>query len=156
MYDADKPILVGLILLISAVVGLLAAGIIGGSAFPSDVIHLRSMEIGGTPVRVEVADTEVEHKQGLSNRQRMPENQGMLFIFDKPDTYSIWMKEMLFPLDIYWIDDSGVIVDMWEYAHPDSYPQIYEPRTAVRYIIEVTGGFSDIYNIELGDKVTGL
>lgn len=158
MYDADAPMLVGIILLISALVGLLATGIIGGSFFPHtpDDVYLKTISIDGTPVRVEVADTPQERQQGLSNRERMAENRGMLFTFDEPDQYGIWMKDTLFPLDVYWTDANGVIVDMWEYARPESYPYVYVPREPAQYIVEVVGGFSEVYNIEIGDQVTGI
>ncbi len=159
MYDADKPMMVGLILLISTLIGLLATGVLGGSIFPyqpPEGIYLKKIEIAGTPIRVEVADTEELRVNGLSNRTRMPENQGMLFVFEESGKYSIWMKNMNFSLDIYWIDGKGVIVDKWDNAHPDSYPQVYEPSDDAYYILEVVAGFSEVYNIEIGDRVTGL
>ena len=158
MYDADAPMLVGIILLISALVGILATGILGGSVFPytPDDIYLKTISIDSTPVRVEVADTPAQRQQGLSGRTRMAENRGMLFVFDEPGRYGIWMKDTLFPLDVYWLDDEGTIVDMWEYARPESYPLVYEPREEAYYIVEVVGGFSEVYNIDIGDTVTGL
>ncbi|MBL4644683.1 MAG: DUF192 domain-containing protein [Candidatus Pacebacteria bacterium] len=158
MYDADKPMLIGLILLISALLGLLATGILGGSVFPHQPqgIYLKKIEVGGTPLRVEVADTKESRINGLSGRSQIPLTQGMLFIFEDSGRYPIWMRNMNFSLDIYWIDGRGVIVDKWENAHPASYPQVYEPRADAYYILEVVAGFSEIYNIEIGDKVTGI
>lgn len=158
MYDADAPMLVGIILLISALVGLLATGILGGSVLPHtpENIFLKTISIDGTPVKVEVADTPEERQQGLSGRQRIAENEGMLFTFDEADRYGIWMKEMLFPIDVYWLNEQGTIVDMWEYARPESYPNVYEPSEPAKYIVEVVGGFSEVYNVEIGDKVNGI
>ena len=158
MYDADKPILVGLILLISVLLGLLATGVLGGSLFPYEPqgMYLKKISVGGVPVKVEIADTDEARINGLSNRDRIPENQGMLFVFETPGRYPIWMRNMRFPLDVYWIDTNGVIVDAWKNASPDSYPQIYEPRADASYILEVTAGFSELYNIDIGDTVTGL
>ncbi len=158
MYDADKPMLVGLILLISVLLGLLATGILGGSIFPHEPqgFYLKKINVAGTPVRVEVADTEEERINGLSNRDRLPENQGMLFVFEEPGRYPIWMRNMRFSLDVYWLDGQGKIVDIWENAHPNSYPQVFEPGDDAYYILEVVAGFSEVYNIEIGDRVTGL
>jgi hypothetical protein len=158
MYDADKPMLVGLVLLISALVGLLASGVLGGSTFSNALndVYFKTINIDGIPVKVEVADDENERRLGLSNRPRIPENRGMLFVFDTADHYGIWMKDMQFPLDIFWLNEDGVIVAMWEYAHPDSYPQVFEPDQPANYIVEVTGGFAEIYNIEIGDTITGI
>jgi len=158
MYDADKPMLVGLILLISTLLGLLATGILGGSIFPHDPqgFNLKKIEVAGTPIRVEIANTEEARINGLSNRPRLPENQGMLFVFEESGKYPIWMRNMEFSIDVYWLDGRGVIVDKWENAHPGSYPQVYEPKDEAYYILEVVAGFSEVYNIELGDRVTGL
>ena len=159
MYDADKPMLVGLILLISTLLGLLATGVVGsGSLFPHepDGLYLHKISVDGTPLRVEIADEEQERINGLSGREVLPREQGMLFVFEESGKYPIWMRNMNFPLDVLWIDASGVIVDIWPNAHPDSYPQIFEPARSARYILEVNALFTEIYNIERGDIVTGL
>ncbi|MAJ97646.1 hypothetical protein CL644_02845 [bacterium] len=159
MYDADKPILVGLTLLISVLLGLLATGILGGDSllpYQPEGVYLKTIYVDGTPVKVEVADTPEERVNGLSGRSQIPTNQGMLFVFETPGTYSIWMRNMQFSLDIFWIDADGVIIDMWENAHPDSYPQVYEPRSDALYVLETIAGFAEVYNIDIGDTVTGL
>ncbi|QSH39683.1 DUF192 domain-containing protein [Candidatus Kaiserbacteria bacterium] len=159
MYDADKPILVGLTLLISVLLGLLATGVLGGGSllpYQPEGIYLKNIYVDGTPVKVEVADTPEERVNGLSGRSQIPTNQGMLFVFETVGTYSIWMRNMQFSLDIFWLDENGVIIDMWENAHPDSYPQVYEPRSSALYVLETIAGFAEVYNIDIGDTVTGL
>lgn len=160
MYDADVPILVGLALFLSALVGLLALGILGGGAHDENVsgmsVPLQRLAIEGVSIHVEIADEEHERIQGLSGREVLPTDQGLLFVFETPGRYSIWMRDMRFPLDIYWIDDEGVIVDAWKNATPESYPFVFEPSAPARYVLEVVGGFSEVYNIDVGDRVTGL
>lgn len=159
MYDADKPMLVGIILLVSVIFGLLAIGVFkGDSLFPYEPegLFLKKVYIDGTPVRVEVADTKEKRINGLSGRTQIPTNQGMLFVFEDDGAYSIWMRNMQFSLDVFWIDKDGIIVDVWENAHPSSYPQVYEPEKPARYIIETIAGFAEVYNVEIGDEVTGL
>jgi len=158
MYDADKPILVGLTLLISVLLGLLATGILGGSLLPyqPENIYLKRIYIDGTPIKVEVADTPEKRVNGLSGRSHIPASQGMLFVFENEGTYSIWMRNMQFSLDIFWLDENGVVIDMWQNAHPNSYPQVYEPRSAALYVLETVAGFAEVYNIDIGDTVTGL
>jgi len=159
MYDADKPMLVGLVLLISALVGLLATGVLGADSiapYTAKTPYSEKIEIAGVPLHVEVADTDTERINGLSDRDQIAANQGMLFVFEESGRYPIWMRNMRFPLDIYWLDGHGVIVDVWKNAHPDSYPQIFEPRDEAYYVLEVVAGFSELYNIEIGDRVTGL
>tara|TARA_B100000745_G_scaffold290137_1_gene228806 strand:+ start:8281 stop:8766 length:486 start_codon:yes stop_codon:yes gene_type:complete len=158
MYDADKPILVGLLLLVSALLGLIAAGVLGGSSVPftPGQLGLTKIEVDGTPLYVEIADTPEKRMIGLSEKEILQTNQGMLFVFDESGKYQIWMRNMSFPIDVYWLDGRGVIVDMWENASPDSYPQVFTPRSEAYYILEVIAGFSEVYNITIGDQVTGL
>ncbi len=112
--------------------------------------------IGGTRVHVEVAHTLKDRAKGLSGRKSIPLTNGMVLAFPKDDIYPIWMKGMQFPLDIYWVSKDGVVVDKWQNAQPESYPSVYTPKRKARYVIEVTAGFSEVYNIEIGDEVTGL
>lgn len=159
MYDADKPMLVGLILLISTLLGLIATGVLStGSLLPHTPpgTYMQKITIGGTPVRVELANTEELRINGLSGRDRIAENQGMLFVFEKSGRYPIWMRNMKFSLDVIWINENGVVVDIWRNAHPGSYPQIYEPARDAKFILEVNAAFTEVYNIEIGDPVTGL
>ena len=158
MYDADKPMLVGLTVTVSVLLGLLATGVWGGSILPYQPtgMYLKKIEVNGTPLRVEVADSEEKRVNGLSNRPRMAEDRGMLFVFEESGRYPIWMRNMQFPLDVFWLDGRGVIVDIWKNASPDSYPQIFEPLAEAYYILETVAGFSEVYNVEIGDTVTGL
>src|SRR5512136_601336 len=67
--------------------------------------------VGGVRFEVEVAQTPGTREKGLSGRTGLVDGQGMLFVFDKPDRYMFWMKDMLFPIDIIYIR-GGRIVDM--------------------------------------------
>lgn len=109
--------------------------------------YLPVITVSGSPIAVLIADTEKERTKGLSNRSSLPPKQGMLFIFDKDDRYGIWMKDMLFSIDIIWIDEEGNIVDIIEHATPESYPQVFAPEKPARYVLEVPSGFVEIRNI---------
>ena len=50
------------------------------------------VKLGGISIAVELALTPESQAQGLSGRDRLGENEGMLFVFDRPDKYSFWMK----------------------------------------------------------------
>jgi len=67
------------------------------------------MSVGGFPVLVEIAVTEEEQRKGLMGRRYLPDGHGMLFVYDKPDFRSFWMKGTLIPLDLAYIVDGRIV-----------------------------------------------
>ncbi len=95
-----------------------------------------------TTINIEVVDTPASRERGLSGRLSLPEGQGMLFVFDSDATYSFWMPNMRFAIDIIWIDSEGRIVDIKEHATPESYPEAFKPKNPARYVLEVGSGYA--------------
>lgn len=124
---------------------------------PSDTDTKAEIVIRDVKVQVEVADGEAERKQGLSGRENLEENSGMLFVFPEPtESAAFWMKDMSFPIDIIWVDNGKVIrVDkniMPEPGVPDERLLLYTPKAKVKYVLEVNAGFSDKNQIMVGDE----
>ena len=115
--------------------------------------YLPTIRIGNTPVKVTVADTEEKRVAGLSGFDSLPPKQGMWFVFDKEGDYGIWMKDMRFAIDIIWVSESGRIVGIAEHATPESYPKVFTSSAPARYILEVSAGFIEQYNISAQDDV---
>jgi len=115
--------------------------------------RIESVLLGDVTIHVDVAQTEKEKEQGLSGIEVLPQNEGKLFIFDVPDTYGIWMKEMRFPIDIIWIDSSFSIVSIKTKALPESYPAVFMPEKPAQYVLEVNAGFAKQHMLEVGSKV---
>lgn len=115
-----------------------------------DVVH---GELGGQVVRMLVADTPEKWRKGLSAREIIGAKQGMLFVFDRPDRHGIWMKDMLFSIDIIWFNENFEAIKIQTNVSPDTYPQVFEPDTQALYVLETRAGFVDRHNIELGDKL---
>ena len=112
------------------------------------------VRLGGEVVYVEIADDPVERGRGLSGRGRLSDGWGMIFIFEKPGRYSFWMYGMLFPLDIIWIDENGVVVYIVENAQPcDGVCESYVPDIDALYVLEVRAGFAEDAGIAKGDLV---
>ena len=103
---------------------------------------------------VEIVDTLELRAQGLSFREVLSPNAGMLFVFSGSDKHGFWMKDMLFPIDIIWFDNEFVVVDVKENLSPESYPQVFKPRVPARFALEINiGGISD-NEIVIGKKAT--
>ncbi len=116
----------------------------------------RPISIEGITVYAEIADSKSEWEAGLSGRAGLAPQRAMLFVFPKSDYYKIWMKDMNFPIDVFWIDSDGYIVDIWHHALPDSYPNFYTPARKAKYVLETVADFADEHNIEIGDRVYKL
>ena len=107
--------------------------------------------------KVEVADEDEERIQGLSNRESVDKDKGMIFVFEEKDKYGFWMKNVNFPLDLIYISDNK-IVDIIKNAEPKAKDatdiQIYTPKEEANYVLEINGGLSDEFGFEVGNEVT--
>ena len=116
------------------------------------------LQINGGKLKVEIADTQVKRSKGLGGRQRLGENEGMLFIFQRLDKYPFWMKGLNFPLDFIWIKGDRV-VDILENVPPplsgqsDSSLPRYLPKVEVDKVLEVNSGTIHRLNIKSGDII---
>ena len=100
--------------------------------------------------KVEIADTLEKRAQGLMNRESIDKSKGMLFVFEKEDFYSFWMKNTLIPLDIIWIDKNKEAVHIERNVPPcktEKCPS-YKPRQKAMYVLEVNPNSG----IKIGDK----
>ena len=108
--------------------------------------------VGNTTIEIEIAETSEQRIKGLSGRKSLPDNRGLLFIYDQPAFYEIWMKDMNFPIDIIWFDSDKKIVSISENVKPESFPEVFLPNDLALYVLEVNAGFSDENRIKIGDK----
>lgn len=103
-------------------------------------------------VRVEIADTVSKRAEGLMNRTALPEEQGMLFVFDSEQELSFWMKDTLIPLSIAYMDSEGRIVDIQDMEPLDDEPPHYVSAEPAQYALEVNRGFFEKRGVEVGDS----
>ena len=101
----------------------------------------------------EVADSPEERTQGLMFRESLPQNHGMIFIFEGEGIYPFWMKNTLIPLDIIWLNENKEVVKIMQTLPCMEEPcEIYNPEVQARYVIEVNSGFAEENNIQVGDS----
>jgi uncharacterized membrane protein (UPF0127 family) len=101
----------------------------------------------------EVADTALTREVGLMNRRVVDSGTGMLFVYDKSQLVSFWMKDTLVPLDIIFIDESNVIVEVTKNATPLDIKNFHGPDKKVKYVLEVPAGDSDKFSYTVGRKL---
>ncbi|RIU90585.1 DUF192 domain-containing protein [Oceanobacillus picturae] len=107
-----------------------------------------------TKLSVQVADTQGKIEKGLMFVEKLPENEGMLFVFPRKIYGGFWMKDTLIPLSIAFVDSDGEILKIldMEPCKGNECP-IYDPKLSYRYAIEVNIGWFEKNQIKEGDYV---
>jgi uncharacterized membrane protein (UPF0127 family) len=118
----------------------------------------KTLKISGVTLNIEVADTEAKREQGLSGKDGLAENEGMLFVFPKEGYYGFWMKDMKFSIDIAWLDKDKKIIHIEKNVSPETYPKVfYATQSDILilslYVLEIPSGFLGKNNVKIGDFV---
>ena len=112
------------------------------------------IEISGKIITVEMADNQAKRIKGLSGRDSLEDNSGMLFIFPKSKKYVIWMKEMKFPIDIIWIRDNTVVYMVQNAPLPTNQNiPAFTPTEEANMLLEVSSGFVKANDVKIGEEV---
>ena len=101
-------------------------------------------------VRAEVAESSLAQYIGLRGRENLPEDRGMLFVYDEEREMSFTMADTLIPLSIAFIDSKGRIVDIQDMKPLEE--GLYLSVEPAQYALEVNQGFFDERGVEVGDK----
>ena len=104
------------------------------------------IEIGDKEYNVRIAVTDKEQSDGLKNIDKLFDNEGMLFVFDKEDQVSMWMEDTTMPLDVIFIDEDYNVVKVQQ-GVPKSKELITSDNT--KYVLEVNAGSG----IKIGDEL---
>lgn len=101
---------------------------------------------------VEIADDEGERALGLMFRKQMPENHGMVFIFDQAAPRSFWMKNTHIPLDIFYFDSALRLLNIQENVPPcrSSRCPSYPSKGKAQYVLELNAGQAKKLNLQPG------
>lgn len=119
-----------------------------------ETIPQATATINSHTINLEIATTQVQQNKGLSGRLSMPEDHGMLFIFEGYQNQSFWMKDMQFSIDIVWIKDNTVVGFTKDLPIPTELPlPIYSPPEPINFVLELNQGAIDKYNIKTGDII---
>ena len=101
---------------------------------------------------VEVAKTIEERRTGLMYRKKLLNNEGMLFVFPREKIIQLWMKNTYIPLDVIFISENKVIVDIKKNMEKLS-ETIVKSKVKSRYVLEFNAGLINKLDIKIGDKV---
>jgi hypothetical protein len=113
--------------------------------------NLIPLTLGSVSLMGSIADTDDERAQGLSGTNEIPAEVAKVFIFETAAKWSFWMKDMNYPIDIFWLDENGVVVHIEESVSPETYPEkSFMPPVPALYVIETKAGFAQGNNIMVG------
>ena len=113
-----------------------------------------TLQAGRQKISVQLARTPQQRQTGLMHRRSMPQQEGMLFVFDQPGVQCFWMKNTLLPLTAAFVDDDGTIVNL-----ADMQPQTETPHCSarpVRYVLEMNQGWFKRHGVKAGTQLKWL
>jgi len=123
----------------------------------NELIEVTFIDAENAPViYVELAESKEEHRTGLMYRKQLDADRGMLFVFKGEQKQNFWMKNMEISLDIIYLSDEKIIVEIKENIPPCeqepcvSYPSLYPTK----YVLEANAGYTEMHGISEGQKVS--
>lgn len=143
--DYKKIIIIILIFLGLAVIGFIVSANLNSAP---------TAKIKGETFKLLVAKSEEDKQVGLSKYHELPQDTAMIFLFDKPNFYSFWMKNMNFPIDILYVNGDRVVT-IYKNQKPqkDGNPPVLIPKEEANRVLEINAGLSDKYKFQEGDRV---
>jgi uncharacterized membrane protein (UPF0127 family) len=119
-------------------------------------LELRSprLLINNKEIILEVSDTQATRDLGLSNRESLPEDHAMLFVFDEPGMYGFWMKDMHFSIDMVFLDENFRVITIASNVAPETFPEAFLPKVPAKYVLEFNAGFAEKHNIVEGTQIS--
>lgn len=101
--------------------------------------------------RLENAATPADRSLGLSGRESLAPKTGMIFTFDSIDDQCMWMKDMLFSIDMIWLNEKKEIVKIENSVAPETYPNSF--CAEAKYVIELSSGDAKSANLIPGRQL---
>ena len=121
------------------------------AACQTDAVTLRG-DWGQARFNVEIADTPDERARGLMFRESLPQSSGMLFLYERPQRLSFWMKNTLIELDMIFLDATGTVRSISHRAQPgDLQPKVGGSNLTA--VLEINGGLAKALGIAEGSQM---
>lgn len=127
------------------------------SSFAKEQLAKKKISLNGRNFVVEVAETTAQHERGLMFREKLGEDEGMLFIFKNEETRFFWMKNTLIDLSIAYFDKNGSLIDIQEMKSgkgiPDYQLPSYPSSGPAKFALEMNKGWFARNKIKVGSKL---
>jgi uncharacterized membrane protein (UPF0127 family) len=123
--------------------------------------YTKNLQVGDKKLLVQIVTSGIDMQQGLSDRSKLEDNQGMLFDYGAGTEQmpTFWMKSMRFNLDLIWIKDKKIIGVTKNVPAPLPSASLstlptYSPPSPVDQVLEVNAGWVERNNIKIGDEIS--
>lgn len=133
---------------------LLTALSLASAALLTSPAHAEALTVGDFTIHAEVARTRSELERGLMFRTSLPENSGMVFVFDPAARVCMWMKNTLIALSVAFIDEGGRIINIEE-MQPETLA-LHCAASPAAYALEMNAGWFTERKIAPGSEIGGL
>ena len=155
----NQRIIIGYLLIVFSILPLKVL-----SSSDQDLISIESLDYAEKLIQIEksngslisvkalIADNKKKTTQGLMFVESMPEDVGMLFVFEPSRRVSMWMKNTPQSLDILFIQSDGTIINLAKNTTPYSLKSI-SSKGRVKWVLELRAGFSEKQGVRVGDKL---
>jgi uncharacterized membrane protein (UPF0127 family) len=149
-FRLKKPLFLALVILNA---GFAATAVAACASQKLETTVLTIARADSTPVEitVEIARTDEEKARGLMHRKKLPDGEGMIFIYDRDQQMSFWMKNTVIPLSIAFIAADGRIIEIRD-MRPLDLNSVQSSRS-VRYALETPQGWFDRAGVKPGDVI---
>lgn len=150
-----KKLIAVYVALIIAVILLALVRTGGNITLPNLFKGSAEAQVGDKKISLILAKSDKDRMKGLSGRNNLPEDRGMLFLFEKKGEYGFWMRDMKFSIDIIYIDDNTVVYLIENAPAGGQAPNltVYTPDTPVNRVLELNAGSAKKYDIKKGTKI---
>lgn len=125
---------------IIAVILVVVSAHISITKAPHSELRTEFITFGSKQFQVAIADTNEARQKGLGDYSSLATNEGMLFVFEQPSEHCFWMKDVEFPIDIFWINEQNKVIMSINSLSPETYPKQFCPEKPAKYVLEISSG----------------
>ena len=133
---------------------LISGALLFNAPKDTEIIEVRFPS--GTNLQAEVAETPEKLLFGLAFREMLPDDRGIIFLFEESGLHKVWTKQYRFDVDLIWVNESKHVVHIVKTAAPcvsDPCEWYGPPPERARYVIEANRGFIDRARVDLGQEL---
>lgn len=164
MKKNTRPIILCILCILCACIFFVAFGVSGfkpvkqiestKSSASQNILQVLTADSSTYGYKILLSDTPELRTKGLSGRASLGTDEVMLFIFEKEGRNFFWMKDMLFAIDIAWLNSDREVIHLEKNVSPETFPKSFGSDENSKYVLEFKAGVVDSIGMKIGDTVS--